>query len=226
MVNPSETTCGEGHPQNVSRRTFLEVTAGMFAAYTGAARTGKARQGSAFTLAASLREFETPLCTLRLDSLTGNLCGITWRNPGSRSFRSRVLGENFRLRFPRPGNEANYFLSSGQKVSRIEARPDGVTCHYESLRNVREQIDVSAAYHIRASEGRLEFSLDIDNSSDLPLAEVFHSIVGGQNGLVNRAGYGIPGSRDVYQSLARHFPRFRRRVRRRQSRHSLFRAGL
>ncbi len=209
MVNPSETTCGEGHPQNVSRRTFLEVTAGMFAAYTGAARTGKARQGSAFTLAASLREFETPLCTLRLDSLTGNLCGITWRNPRLEIIQEPLLGENFRLRFPRPGNEANYFLSSGQKVSRIEARPDGVTCHYESLRNVREQIDVSAAYHIRALEGRLEFSLDINNSSDLPLAEVFHSIVGGQNGLVNRADTEslVPGmftnlSPDIFRGFA------------------------
>ena len=75
------------------------------------------------------------------------------------------LGENFRLRFPRPGYEANYFLSSQQKVSRIEARPDGVTCHYDSLRNEREEIDVSAAYHIRAVEGRLEFSLEIENSS-------------------------------------------------------------
>ena len=138
------------------------------------------------TPSADLKEFETPLCTLRLDSVTGNLCGITWKNPKLEIIQEPRLGENFRLRFPRPGYEANYFLSSQQKVSRIEERPDGVTCHYDSLRNAREEINVKAAYHLRAVEGRLEFSLEIENSTDLPLAEVFFGIIGGQNGLVNR----------------------------------------
>ena len=35
-------------------------------------------------------------------------------------------------------------------MSRIEERPDGVTCHYDSLRNAREEINVKVAYHLRA----------------------------------------------------------------------------
>src|SRR5208283_810311 len=152
----------------------------------GAASSRLAGEGSVATPNASLKEFETPVCTLRLDTVNGNLCGITWKNPNLEIIQEPRLGENFRLRFPRPGMEANYFLSAQQKVSRIDAHPDGVTCHYDSLRNAREEINVSAAYHIRAVEGRVEFSLEIENSTDLPLAEVFYGIIGGQNGLVNR----------------------------------------
>jgi hypothetical protein len=133
-----------------------------------------------------LHEFETPLCTLRLDPVTGDLRGVTWKSPQLEIIQESRLGENFRLRFPRPGVEANYFLSREQKVSRIEAHADGVTCHYDSLRNSREEIPVRVAYHIRAVEGRLEFSLEVDNATDLPLAEVFHGIIGGQRGLVDR----------------------------------------
>ena len=186
MDNSSENRDREDHLQAVSRRTFLEVTAGMFAAYSGAALAGRTGEGSVATLNAKLKEFETPICTLHLDSLTGNLCGITWKNPKLDLVQEPRLGENFRLRFPHPGYEANYFLSSQQKVSRIEARPDGVTCHYDSLRNAREEISVKTAYHLRAVESQLELSLEIENSTELPLAEVFYGIIGGQNGLVNR----------------------------------------
>src|SRR5208283_4932338 len=142
MDNPSLNFANEAQLPTVSRRTFLEVTAGMFAAYSGAALTGHAGQGSAVTPNAELKEFETPLCTLRLDPVTGNLCGLTWKDPKLEIIQEPRLGENFRLRFPRPGREANYFLSSQQKVSRIEERPDGVTCHYDSLRNSSEEINV------------------------------------------------------------------------------------
>jgi hypothetical protein len=209
MDYPSEKKGEEAHRPNVSRRTFLEVTAGLFTAYSGAARAGHAGQGSPTEPNANLQEFGTSHCTLRLDSATGNLCGISWKNPKLEIIQEPRLGENFRLRFPRPGNEANYFLSSQQKVSRIEERPDGVTCHYESLRNAREEINVAAAYHIRVVEGRLEFSLEITNSTDLPLAEVFYGIIGGQNGLVNRLDTQslVPGmfsnlSPDIFRGFA------------------------
>jgi hypothetical protein len=186
MDNPSLNFGNEAHLPSVSRRTFLEVTAGMFAAYSGSALAGHAGEVSDVTPNAELKQFETPLCTLHLDPETGNLCGLTWKDPKLEIIQEPRLGENFRLRFPRPGREANYFLSSQQKVGRIEERPDGVTCHYDSLRNALEEIKVKVAYHLRAVEGRLEFSLEIANSTELPLAEVFYAIVGGQNGLVNR----------------------------------------
>jgi hypothetical protein len=186
MDNPPENVDRGDLPQNASRRTFLEVTAGLFAAYSQTAWGGKAGARSDAPYSSALKEYETPLCTLRLDPSTGDLCGIAWKDPKVEIIQEPRLGENFRLRFPRPGNEANYFLSSGQNVSRIEERPDGVTCHYDSLRNAREEIQVRVTYHLRTVESRLEFSLEVENSTELPLAEVYFGIVGGQHGLVNR----------------------------------------
>jgi hypothetical protein len=186
----------DDHFQTVSRRTFLEVTAGLFAAASETSLAGITGQGSAAIANAELKEFDTPLCTLRLDAATGSLCGLTWKNPQLEIIQEPRLGENFRLRFPRPGNEANYFLSRQQKVSRIVEGPDGVTCHYDSLRNAREEINVKVRYHLRAVEGRFELSLEVENLTDLPLAEVFYGIIGGQNGLLNRKDTEslVPGS--------------------------------
>jgi hypothetical protein len=177
-------TRGMNGRQNVSRRTFLEVTAGMFAAASAA--SGARPNGNAAAVSSALREFETPLCTLRLDPVTGDLCGIRWKDPDVELIGEPRLGENFRLLLPRPGDEANYFLSRQQKVSRMEARADGVACHYDSLRNDREEVPVKVHYEIKVVEGNLEFAIEVENATDLPLAEVFFAIVGGQHGFGNR----------------------------------------
>ncbi len=168
---------------SMSRRAFLETTAGMFAAYSLYRSHGRTGGRS---VATDLKEFDNPLCTLRLDSRTGNLMGIAWKEPKLEVIQEPRLGENFRLRLPRPGYEANYFLSSEQQVARIEERADGVTCHYDSLRNARETLDVKVRYHLRAVQDRLEFSIEIENATDLPVAEVFFAIAGGQKGLEAR----------------------------------------
>jgi hypothetical protein len=135
---------------------------------------------------AGVRTVETALCTLRLDAQTGDLVGLDWKSPRIEVIREARLGENFRILLPRPGYEANYFNSRDQRVARIEEAADGVNCVYDSLRNSRETVDVKVRYHIRAVEGRLEFSVEVDNSTGLPLAEVFFGIVGGQQGLADR----------------------------------------
>ena len=124
--------------------------------------------------------------SLRLDPRTGDLTGLTWKRPGVDIIREWRLGENFRVLLPRPGYEANYFHSREQHVSRIEKRTDRVTCYYDSLRNERETLKVQVRYHIRIIEDRLEFSIEVDNRTDLPLAEVFYGAIGGQQGLRNR----------------------------------------
>ncbi len=186
MDNPSDETATQLSAPTVSRRTFFGVTAGLFAAYSGSPLMGQPGGESVSPSDATFKKIETPDCVLRLEAKTGNLVGITWKEPALEVIKEPRLGENFRLRLPDPHYEANYFLSSEQSVSRIEEHPDGVTCHYDSLRNQRGQVDVKVRYDIRALEHRLEFSIRVENSTELPLAEVFFGIVGGQNGLINR----------------------------------------
>jgi hypothetical protein len=134
----------------------------------------------------AVRVIETALCTIRLDARSGDLIGLAWKEPRVEVIQEARLGENFRILLPRPGFEANYFASKDQTVTRIQESPGVVTCFYESLRNKRGTVNVSVRYHIRFLEGRVEFSIEVDNPTDLPLAEVYFGIVGGQQGLVNR----------------------------------------
>lgn len=133
-----------------------------------------------------VRVIETSLCTLRLDAHTGDLVGLAWKEPQVEVIQEAKLGENFRILLPQPGFEGNYFTSHDQTVARIQESAGGVTCFYDTLRNKRGTVDVKVRYHIRPVEGRLEFSIEVDNPTELPLAEVYFGIVGGQQGLVNR----------------------------------------
>ncbi len=170
--------------ESLDRRSFLTATGSVLASLGAWDRmaTARPRPGEGL-LPPDMEVIETPICRLHLDRRNGNLVGIGWKNPTLEVIAEPRLGENFRLLFPRPGYEANYFTSSEQQVSRIDRTGEGVTCVYENLRNARETLDVKVRYHIRAVGESLEFLLEVANPTDLPLAEVFFAIIGGQQGL-------------------------------------------
>jgi len=170
----------------VSRRGFLGSTAGVLAAFPGMMHARPARAGTASVGQVETRNIELPLCTLRLDQKSGTLVGIAWKDPQIEVIKEPRLGENFRLLLPRPDYESNYFYGAEQPVNRIEEIADGVACYYDSLTNPRQTVDVKVRYEIRAVEGRLEFGIQVNNSTDQPLAEVAYGIIGGQQGLGER----------------------------------------
>lgn len=135
---------------------------------------------------------ETPLATLRLAKQSGDLIGITWKNPQLELIHEPRLGENFRILLPKPGYEAAYFNSRDQQVSRIDPLSDGVVCVYHSLTrtasacNDSETLPVQVRYTIRAVNGQLTFSIQVTNPTDRKLAEVMYAIIGGQHGIADR----------------------------------------
>ena len=172
---------------SLDRREFLTAGGAVLASLGAWEGVGRARpMPLPESSPEGVEDVETPICRLRLDRRNGNLAGIAWKNPALEIIREPRLGENFRLLLPRPDYEANYFTSSEQEVSRIEKTPEGVVCVYERLRNARQTLDVEVRYRIRAVAGRLEFSIEVENPTDLPLAEVYFALVGGQQGLRNR----------------------------------------
>lgn len=142
--------------------------------------------GYTASASARVRTIQTALATLSLSQKTGDLVGLHWKQPALDVIREPKLGENFRILLPEPGREANYFDSRDQRVSRIEATPDGVICIYDSLRNSREVVPVQVRYRIRAAGGQLLFSISVDNPTKRKLAEVMYGIIGGQQGIGNR----------------------------------------
>lgn len=141
---------------------------------------------SAWGQGSGIRIIETPEATLRLSETSCDLVGLRWKNPQLEIIGEPRLGENFRILLPRPGYEADYFYSREQKVSRIDASPDGVVCTYDSLHNNRETVPVSVRYRIQVAGGQVLFSIQVDNPTERKLAEVMYGIIGGQQGIGNR----------------------------------------
>lgn len=171
-------------PQALTRREFLVSSSGLLVSTAGTKPGSSSRAET--LLNNQTKTVETEICTLRLSATSGDLTGIRWKNPDLEIIQEPALGENFRILLPRPEYEANYFCSRDQRVAKIEESPTEVTCIYDSLRNQRESLPVRVLYRIRQAGQRLEFSIEVDNSTDLPLAEVFFGIVGGQQGLLQR----------------------------------------
>jgi hypothetical protein len=181
-------------PRSLNRREFLVAGSSLITCSAVPDAAPTLGPGHGFPLTSETNRGEVPQrkvvetgsSILHLNPASGDLIGIHWKNPSVEIIREPRLGENFRILLPHPDYEANYFYSCDQKVDRIERSPNGVTCVYNSIRNARETLPVRVRYDIRHVEERLEFSLEVENRTDLPLAEAYFGIVGGQQGLINR----------------------------------------
>lgn len=140
---------------------------------------------AAHCFASDLQTFETDHYKLTVDHAC-NVVGLDWKTPALRVIQEPRLGESFRVVLPEPGFEANIFKGSEQNAVRIENSSNGITCYFDQLTNARETLPVSVQYHIEPVAERLEFSIDVHNPTDHPLAEVYFGLVGGQKGIGNR----------------------------------------
>lgn len=160
-------------------------------------------------LSSQTRTIDTRIATLSLSERSCDLTGLRWKAPSLEVIGEPRLGENFRILIPQEGYEANYFNSRDQRVSRVDATPDGVVCTYDSLRNTRETLPVRVRYRIQAVDGQIHFSIEVDNPTDRKLAEVMYGIIGGQKGIGDRLQTEsmIPGSNSNLSPVL--FTRFR-----------------
>ena len=135
-----------------------------------------------------LIEISTNSYIIGIDRVSGDLKELRWKeNMEVQVIKESRLGENFRLLMPLADYEANYFYSNKQKASKIEKINNGVICYYNNLKNERQELNVRVVYKIIEINRELQFSIDIDNPTSQPLAEVYYGIIGGQQGLLNRA---------------------------------------
>src|SRR5208282_6566921 len=72
-----------------------------------------------------MRVITTANAVLRFARESGDLVGITWKDPELDVIREPRLGENFRILLPKTGHETCYFNSRDQKVNSIEETSDG-----------------------------------------------------------------------------------------------------
>ena len=151
--------------------------------------------------------FETTNYKLTLDPAC-NVVGLDWKTPSLQIIQEPRLGESFRIVLPEPGYEGNIFKGSDQRAVRIETDPNGVTCYFDQLTNERETVPIAVQYHISSVAGQVEFSIDVHNPTDRPLAEVFFGLIGGQKGIGDRLetqslvpGSNINAAPDLYSDF-------------------------
>jgi hypothetical protein len=135
--------------------------------------------------ASDLQTFETEHYRLSVDRAC-NVVGLDWKTPALRVIQEPRLGESFRVVLPEPGHEGNIFKGSDQKAVRIERDANGVTCYFDQLTNERETVPMTVQYHISPVAERVEFSIDVHNPTDRPVAEIYFGLIGGQKGVGNR----------------------------------------
>lgn len=139
------------------------------------------------SLFGAIKNIDTPSAILRVDDTTCDLVGVSWKLPTLEIISEPKLGESFRILLPKPDLQTNYFNSRDQKVSSIDVAANGVTCSYRSLRNDHEEVPVEVQYKIQAIAGQLLFSIEVNNHTNLPLAEVYYGILGGLQGIGERS---------------------------------------
>ena len=132
------------------------------------------------------KRFSLRLCDLAFDTRSGNLIGLKWKKPAQEVIAEPRLGENFQILLPRADYHANYFCSTEQMISRFEPIADGVVCVYDQLRNERETVDLAVRYKLQVVGEQLTFAIEVENRTDLPLAEVCFGMIGGQHGIGDR----------------------------------------
>jgi hypothetical protein len=111
---------------------------------------------------------------------------VQWKRPELDVISEPRLGENFRILLPQPDYEANYFNSRDQVVRRVDKSADRIVLFYGPLKNEREEVDVEVIYEIRDTGSQLNFSIQVNNATARPLAEVLFGIIGGQQGIDER----------------------------------------
>ena len=158
--------------------------------------------------APALRTIETPNATLRLDAESGDLVGAGLEEAGAPDHRRTTLGRELPPLAPEARLRSRLF-----QQPRTEGQPyrtDRGWCgfHYDSLRREGEELPVAVRCPIRAAGSQVQFSIEVDNPTDRPLAEVFYGILGGLKGIQDRLETQslVPGvTRNMAPALFRRF---------------------
>ncbi|KPJ51799.1 MAG: hypothetical protein AMS16_07375 [Planctomycetes bacterium DG_58] len=136
-------------------------------------------------------KIENPHYVVEVDPETGALCRVLDRVGDLELIAEPRLADAWRLMLPlpRPGMtpEANAILGAEQKLSHVETSDATLTLRWDGpLKNARGDWDVRVTMHVTLVDRSIEFRLEVDNRSDLVLAEVWHAGLGGMMGLGER----------------------------------------
>ena len=121
---------------------------------------------------------------LDLDAANGSLRRFRDRRAGTELIVEPRLADSFRLNLPTRERRANYLLGNEQRLTSARRDSDRLVLRWAGpLRNARGRYAVSVELRVTLAAGGVQFECDVDNRTNLPLAEVWYGILGGLRGL-------------------------------------------
>lgn len=97
------------------------------------------------------------------------------------------IGETFRLLLPLADCESNYAIGNDQELTRIRSVDDGVVIEWAGPLTTRHgSYPIAVSLHIELIGQSVQFRLDVENHSDLDVAEVWYPMLGGITGVGDR----------------------------------------
>lgn len=131
---------------------------------------------------------ENDLYSVEIEKTHGLILQITDKKRRLDLVAEPRLAENFRLLLPLPDQDANYILGKDQKLTSFKKTRDGATlCWSGPLCNARGKYNLSVTMHIEFVDQRVQFRLEVRNSTKQTLSEAWYPILGGMMGLGNKA---------------------------------------
>ena len=147
---------------------------------------------------------------IEFDRNNGAISGLLDRKSGIELISDPRIGNNFTLVVPVSGLEANYIFGAEQELSSFEKTPEGATLRWNGpLSNPQGKWAIDVAMHVTLADGQATFCLEVENGTEYELAEVWTPMLGGLQGIGERADTKvmIPSRGwSIYDDLFVHFP--------------------
>jgi len=127
---------------------------------------------------------ENDFCGIDFDPVNGAVTSLFDKAGGIELIAEPRLADNFRLLLPLPDLHGNYVEGKEQRLTHVEEDEAHLTLRWDGpLTNARGDYDVSVTMTIVLSAPAVTFRLEVENRTDLELAEAWYPILGGLLGL-------------------------------------------
>ena len=147
---------------------------------------------------------------IEFDRDNGALIGLFDRKGKIELIADPRIGNNFALLLPVDDLEANYILGAEQRLGAFQTTSDGATLRWDApLSNSKGDWALNVVMHVTLADEQIRLCVEVENNTDYQLAEVWTPILGGVQGIGDRAeSKAMIPSRgwSIHEDLFLHFP--------------------
>ncbi len=116
---------------------------------------------------------------VEVDPSNGAITGISDRAVGLELIGNRGRAESWRLLIPLPERRGHYVRGTDQTLRESRVTDDGITLSWGPVRSDIGDIDVEVELDIRIVAEQVEFTLSLDNRSELRIEEAIAPVLAG-----------------------------------------------